>query len=397
MMQNDNSSSLIYDHDGLTENEKLLTYIDTHANNAKYTITLASVFAPTTTGAMREVSAFTDTIEFHTIHVDVSGVNISVNNPSTTSKVNLSFSDAVVSGNSVTDGGAASFGNNIAEQHVIYSTTNPSNALTRLAPESNAIERILAPDTLKEYTLPVTSPATKYSFFMRLKAFIKYKVNNSTLSAPSVEISDQTATSLNSEYLVSSIPIIGTTFTTTPNPVDGTPVMNFLLNANGLEEEGFISVVVIIGQDGTPDKVEGESVILVFPDSGATSDYTNNLAGSGVGNPRLAGGESSTSTPRSLTGAVMGTHGSPSPSYTLTIGGIDSITGRYNNSTLKMPPTSVSGFSDGPINMWIMATTRRGTDFSGLTATHSPPVVVSNVNITQFGSDFYVNFDLNDS
>jgi hypothetical protein len=397
MMQNDNSSSLIYDHDGLTENEKLLTYIDTHANNAKYTITLASVFAPTTTGAMREVSAFTDTIEFHTIHVDVSGVNISVQPPSTTSKVNLSFSDAVVSGNSVTDGGAASFGNNIAEQHVIYSTTNPTNALTRLAPESNAIERILAPDTLKEYTLPVTSPATKYSFFMRLKAFIKYKVNNSTLSAPSVDISDQTATSFNSEYLVSSIPIIGTTFTTTPNPVDGTPVMNFLLNANGLEEEGFISVVIIIGQDGTPDKVEGESVILVFPDSGATSDYTNNLAGSGVGNPRLAGGESSTSTPRSLTGAVMGTHGSPSPSYTLTIGDINPATGRYNNSTLKMPPTSVSGFSDGPINMWIMATTRRGTDFSGLTATHSPPVVVSNVNITQFGSDFYVNFDLNDS
>jgi hypothetical protein len=312
----------------------------------------------------------------------------------------LSFGDAVVSGNSVTSGalGSASFVNNIVEQHVIYSTTNPTNALTRLAPaESNVIERIVAPDTLKEYTLPVTSPATKYSFFMRLKALIKYKLNSSVANTLSVEISDQTATSTNSEYIVSSIPIIGTTFTTTPDPVDGTPVMNLLLNANGLEEEGFISVVIIIGQDGTPEKVEGESVILVFPDTGATSDYSNNLAGSGVGNPRLAAGESSTATPRSLTGAVMGTHGSPSPSYTLTIGGINSTTGRYNNSTLKMPPTSVSGFSDGPINMWIMATTRRGTDFSGLTATHSPPVVVSNVNITQFGSDFYVNFDLNDS
>jgi len=399
MMQNDNSSSLIHNNVGLaslTENEKTLT-IDTSAN-AKYTITLASVFAPTTLGSMREVSA-DDTIEFHTIHVDVSGVNISVNNPSTTSKVNLSFSDAVVSGNSFNDSGvavSASFTTNIAEQHVIYSTTNPTNTLTRLASAgSNVIERIVAPATLKEYTLPVTSPATKYSFFMKLKAIIKYKVNSSILSAQSVEISNQTATSNNSEYLVSSIPIIGTTFTTTPNPVDGSPVMNLLLNANGLEEEGFISVVVIIGQDGTPDKVEGESVILVFPDSGATSDYTNNLAGSGVGNPRLAGGESSTSTPRSLTGAVMGTHGSPSPSYTLTIGDINSATGRYNNSTLNMPHTSVSGFSDGPINMWIMATTRRGTDFSGLIATHSPPVVVSNVNMTQIGSDFHVNFDLN--
>jgi len=399
-MKKNAESSFIHnfvDVNSLTANEQTLL-IDTGAN-AKYTITLASVFAPTTTGAMREVSAIPDTIEFHTIHVDVSGINVSVNYPSTTSKVNLSFGDAVVSGNSVTSGAlvSASFVNNIVEQHVIYSTTNPTNVLTRLAPESNAIERILAPDTLKEYTLPVTSPATKYSFFMRLKAFIKYKVNSSVANGLSVEISDQTATSFNSEYIVSSIPIIGTTFTTTPNPVDGTPVMNLLLNANGLEEEGFISVVIIIGQDGTPDKVEGESVILVFPDSGATSDYSNNLAGSGVGNPRLAGGESSTATPRSLTGAVMGTHGSPSPSYTLTIGDINSTTGRYNNSTLKMPPTSVSGFSDGPINMWIMATTRRGTDFSGLTATHSPPVVVSNVTITGSGSDFYVNFDLNDS
>jgi len=398
MMKNDNSSSLIHNDVGLTANEKTLT-IDTGAN-AKYNITLASVFQPNTPGSMREVSATPDTIEFHTIHVDVSGINVSVNYPSTTSKVNLSFSDAVVSGNSVTSGAlvSASFVNNIVEQHVIYSTTNPTNALTRLAPaESNVIERIVAPANIKEYTLPVTSPATKYSFFMRLKALIKYKLNSSVANGLSVVISDQTATSTNSEYIVSSIPIIGTTFTTTPNPVDGTPVMNLLLNANGLEEEGFISVVIIIGQDGTPEKVEGESVILVFPDTGATSDYSNNLAGSAANNPRLAGGESSTATPRSLTGAVMGTHGSPSPSYTLTIGDINPTTGRYNNSTLKMPPTSVSGFSDGPINMWIMATTRRGTDFSGLTATHSPPVVVSNVTITGSGSDFYVNFDLNDS
>lgn len=401
MMKNDVSSPLIHNDVGLnalTANEKTLL-IDTGAN-AKYNITLASVFQPNTPGSMREVSATPDTIEFHTIHVDVSGINVSVNYPSTTSKVNLSFGDAVVSGNSVTSGalGSASFVNNIVEQHVIYSTTNPTNALTRLAPaESNVIERIVAPDALKEYTLPVTSPATKYSFFMRLKALIKYKLNSSLANALSVVISDQTATSANSEYIVSSIPIIGTTFTTTPDPVDGTPVMNLLLNANGLEEEGFISVVIIIGQDGTPEKVEGESVILVFPDTGATSDYSNNLAGSGVGNPRLAAGESSTATPRSLTGAVMGTHGSPSPSYTLTIGDINSTTGRYNNSTLKMPPTSVSGFSDGPINMWIMATTRRGTDFSGLTATHSPPVVVSNVTITGSGSNFYINFDLNDS
>ena len=55
---------------------------------------------------MREVSAHADTIEFHTIHVDVSGIDISVQNPSNTTKVNLSFNNAVVSGNTLTTAGA---------------------------------------------------------------------------------------------------------------------------------------------------------------------------------------------------------------------------------------------------------------------------------------------------
>jgi hypothetical protein len=396
-MKKNVESSFIHnfvDGNSLTANEQTLT-IDTNAN-AKYTITLKSVFAPS--GAMREVSADTDTIEFHTIHVDVSGVNISVQNPSTTTKVNLSFSDAVVTGDSVTTSSyeSSSFTTNIDEQHVVYSTTNPET-LTRLAPaESNPLERIVSPASKKEYTLPVQTLATLYSFFMRLKAHINYKVNTTISQTPAVEISTQTTTTFNSKYIVSSIPIIGSSFTTTIDSV-GSPVLSFDLNANGLEEEGFISVVVIIGQDGTPDKVEGESVILVFPNSGANSDYSNTLAGSGLASldPRLAGGESYTSNPRSLIDAVMGTH-SGVPSYTLTIGAIDS-TGRYANSTLKMPPSSESGFTDGPINMWMLATTRRGTDFSALVATYSPPAIVSNLNITGSGDDFYVNFDLNNA
>ena len=86
----------------------------------------------------------------------------------------------------------------------------------------------------------------------------------------------------------------------------------------------------------------------------------------------------------------------PSYTYTLTIGAIDS-TGRYADSTLKMPASSDSGFSDGPINMWVLATTRRGTDFSALVANYSPRAVVSNLTITGSGSDFYANFDLNSS
>ncbi len=404
MMKNDNSTSLIHNDSGLATNQKILT-IDADAN-AKYNITLALVFAPSTTGSMREVSAYPNLIEFHTIHVDVSDIDILVNNPSNRSIVNLSFNDAVVSGNSVTSGatGTASFTNNIVEHNVIYSTTNPTNALTRLAPSSNnVIERIVSPATLKQYTLPVTTPATKYSFFMRLKALIKYNVTkyvgaaSSTpsvelLTTDSVEISDQTATSVGSQYLVSSIPIIGSSVTITPHPTEGNTTLNFLLDANGLEEEGFISVVVILAQDGTDTKPDGEAAILLFPDTGTTSDYTNNVAGSGSASldPRLAGGESFTTTPRTLDGAVMGTN---SGEYTLTIGDVNSTTGRYNTSTLKLPLSSVSGFTSGEeMNMFILVTTRRGTNFATRTFTHTPPVVVRNLTISGSLPNLSANF-----
>ena len=292
MMKNDDSTSLIHNDSGLAQNFKNLA-IDLDAN-AKYNVSIATVFAPSTAGSMREVSAYPDTIEFHTIHLDVLGINITVNNPSNLTKVNLLFNDVVVSGNSVTSDGvtSASFDNNVVEQHVIYSTTNPTNALTRLAPPiNNVIEQIVTPLVPKEFTLPITSPGTKYSFFMRLKALIQYKVTKYTNATPSVEllttdsvvIADETLTTDSSKYVVSSIPIIGTSVTITPDPTDGNPTLNILLDANGVEEEGFISVVMIIAQDGTENKPDGEAAILLFPDTGATSDYTNDVAESGLG------------------------------------------------------------------------------------------------------------------
>ena len=238
---------------------------------------------------------------------------------------------------------------------------------------------------------------------MRLKAFIKYKVTEYTNATPttptteilttsSVEIADQTATDDNSQYIVSSIPIIGNAFTTTLDLVDESPTLNFLLDATGCEVEGFISVVIIIAQDGTESNPGGEAVVNVFPDTGATSDYSNDVAGSGAAplNPRLTAGESFTTTPLTITGAVYGSH---TADYTLTIGDINDATGRFNNSTLKMPPSSVSGFTDGAtLNLWILATTRRGTRFSSLTATYTPPVVIRNLSISKIDDDYYANF-----
>jgi hypothetical protein len=91
----------------------------------------------------------------------------------------------------------------------------------------------------------------------------------------------------------------------------------------------------------------------------------------------------------------MGTAGGE---YTLTIGGVNSTTGRFNKSTLKMPLSSVSGFTSGDeINAFVLLTTRRGTNFATRTFTYTPPVIVQNLTISGSGSSFYANFDVNNA
>ena len=400
MKENDVSSPLIHNVSGLTTNQQTLT-IDLD-NNAKYTITLALVFAPTTTGSMREVSVI-DTITFHTIHVNVSSMDILVQHPSTTSIVSLKWNEPIITGDSVTSGSyeSSSFTTNIGEHYIEYSTTNPTNALTRLASSSsNVKERIVSPATLKEYSLPVTSVKTKYSFFMHIGAVIKYKVNSTIASTSAVDISDQTNTSDGSQYVVSSIPII-TTFTNNIVSGQAHPTLSINLDANGLEDEGFISVLILLGQDGTQNKIDGESVLLLFPDTGSSFNLStsNLLGGSGLatGDARLAGGESYTSNPRNLNGSAPGTLpvSTGGGDYVLTIGSVNSTTGRYNNSTLRMPSTSTSGFLNADVNYMIAVTTRRGTNFGVGTFTYVPPAVVDTINITRTGDDYFVNFNIN--
>ena len=173
--------------------------------------------------------------------------------------------------------------------------------------------------------------------------------------------------------------------------------MSLGLDANGLEDEGFISVLVILGQDGTQTKIEGEGVLLLFPDTGANFDISsaNLLGGLGSlpGDARLAANESYTTIPYNISSG-QSTMSTGSGDYVLTIGGVDSVTGRYGNSTLKMPPTSTSNFSNGEVNYMIAVTTRRGTNFGVGTFTYAP-TIVENINISQNGSDYFVNFNIN--
>ena len=169
----------------------------------------------------------------------------------------------------------------------------------------------------------------------------------------------------------------------------------------GLEDEGFISVVIILTQDGTNDKPEGEQVFLVFPDSSSTFSFnTSVVTNTNPTDPtdlRLGGGDSATSIPRNLSNTVLSTDPSNN-SYELTIGTANSTgpnTGRYGLSTLSMPLSDNSGFvSDSIVNYMVILTTRRGTDVGVGEFTYQAIPSVQNVEIVQTNGQYYVRFNI---
>jgi hypothetical protein len=182
-----------------------------------------------------------------------------------------------------------------------------------------------------------------------------------------------------------------------------------------LETEGFISAVVILTQDGTANKPEGEQALLIFPDFPDPSpspthplhpftfpNTVDGTGGAGDGDVRLAGGDSATSFPRNVTPSVLSTQ---TNSYTLTIGNVETDesvvdtggeVGRYGLSRLQMPSSQNSGFVVGsPVNYMVILTTRRGTDIGVGEFTYEDLPTIENVEIVTIGGQYFVNFVIN--
>ena len=239
---------------------------------------------------------------------------------------------------------------------------------------------------------------------MYVEAQVKYTVNGdvSVTKSEPFEV-PTTLTTAVSQYRVSSVPSVGVLPDSDVNIVpvliqgSSNPTLLLNLNANGLEDEGFISVVVILTQDGTDDKPEGEQVILVFPDTGSTFSFAHSVVGGGAGiDPRLGGGDSSTSVPRNLDYSVLSTDPSNN-TYTLTIG-TAGPNGRYGLSPLQMPLTVHSNFVDSlPVNYMVILTTRRGTDIGVGQFTYQAIPSVSGVSVTTTNGQYFVNFNLTSS
>jgi hypothetical protein len=408
------ASGVIVDEDNLTGPSCVLR-IDLDTVD-RYVIEIRKVFNGLTN--QRERSA-ADVIVFHSVKVDTENMDVSVVNPSNTSSVTLSWEQAVITGNSVDVSGnsvdvsgntvisePASFQNNIYAHHIKY-RIDPSGNYARLDDAENA--PLIENSSPKLYTLPSEIvPGDLLDFVMYVEAQVKYTLN-SELQTKSIPFDvPLTPVTTASQYRVSTIPSIILPHSS-PVLVQGSqnPTLLLNLNANGLEEEGFISVVVILTQDGTAAKPEGEQALLIFPDSSNLYPFyfpnTVGTSGSGSSDSRLAGGDSATSAPKNLSSSVLSTDPSNN-TYTLTIGTVETTetvvttggeVGRYGLSTLQMPLSSQSDFVSGePVNYMVILTTRRGTDIGVGAFTYQSIPSVQNVEIVTVGGQYFVNFNI---
>jgi hypothetical protein len=169
------------------------------------------------------------------------------------------------------------------------------------------------------------------------------------------------------------------------------------LDARGVESEGFISVVILLTQDGTPNKPDGEQVLLVFPGT-TTSPFSINNTIPSISGSNLVSGSVSTTTPRNQLNTNLSTQPS-ALAYTLTIGDIVSG-GAYGPSKLTMPYSSDSGFVEGdsanPINYMVILTSRRGTDVSVGSVEYVSLPSVNNLSITYDNNQYFMNFSINE-
>jgi hypothetical protein len=304
---------------------------------------------------------------------------ISVLDPSSQNSIKASWIDPTITGT------GSSFANNVASLCL-------SDNGTRLNSSSSAptIETSGGNYTISK------SIGLSYQLRMKVTANVMYSVNGGALSKSSaVAVPLGYATS----YTVSTIPNVSLSSATSTVLIQGTTTPTLLLNLNamGLEDEGFISLVVILTQDGTSSKPEGSEVLLQFPQVPTSSNpflFPNTVGAAGSGNANLVGGESSSVAPLNLVPTGLSNNVG---NYTLTIGSVNTSganVGRYSLSSLTFPDNS--GFVNSQdSNIMAILTTRRGTDIMVGSFNFAAPPVASNVTITTTNGQYYVNFNLN--
>lgn len=388
-----------------------------------YTATIVKLYSTTSNlpgSPTYTFSSTVDSVTFTTAIVNTSTMVINVQNPSTTSSLKVSWDPYVNAGSNPA---------NIIYVKLVDTSFTPYKLIN---PNGGAIET--SPSV---YNLLQSNPPYALGSSINLGVEVRANVNyviSPTSGTPSAFKSSYTTLSITPSniviYTVSSIPNMSLSMVTNTGTFNSTstilvqqqgvtsnlPSIALNLNANGQENQGFISLVLILTQDGTPENPSGVETILQFPT--APSSYNpfviQNITASGSPpSANLIGGESSTVSPLNINPlGLSNPTGLPPPGitsspalYTLTIGNQGSPTSvapatgtlRYWWSYLTLPPASQSGFQSGQeINMMGILTTSKGTDIMIGSVMYYEPIVASGVSIIQDPNNglFYLQFTL---
>lgn len=323
-------------------------------------------------------SSLPNTIVFSSARVVTSGMVVAVNNPSTNNSLSVSWLPPVIEG------------------ALVITSTKLTDDGTNVDVSISAVLKETSPKT---YNISSLSLGHIMKLEMAVRARINYTVDSTLCSTYATRISRGYTT----EYAISTIPSVSLSSATSTVLIQGatsSPSLLLNLDAKGLEAEGFISLVVILTQDGTPIKPGGIEVLLQFPASPSSQPFSFvNTVGTSTGN--LVAGTPYSASP--LNDSPTGLSNSAVGPYTLTIGSQPSGNTTTPNpnpngfslSSLTFP--SSSGFITDPanlVNIMAILTSRRGTDIMVGSFEYLMPPVASAISITSSGGNYYVNFTL---
>lgn len=378
----------------LTANGSPITMINNSSlNSAVLSVDDASIYTyrATIEKTFFNQASVSENIEFSTAIVNTSGMVVNVLPPSSNTSLTVSWVSYTSQSGNAPGQVVPQSPANIIYMALVDTSNSP---YVRINPNGSAVESTSGTYSITQYNL-----GTVLNLGVAVRATVNYFLNGNSSPLQSVYTALNMTPTI-TKYTVSTVPNVSLSSATSTVLIQGSSDPSLLLNldARGLEVEGFISLVVILTQDGTPINPGGNEVILQFPSNPTSSNpfsFVNIVGGPGSGNANLVGGKSVSVAP--LTIAPTGLS-NQSGNYTLKIGSVNASganAGRYSLSSLTFPPQNISGFVNGQTaNIMAILTHRRGTDIMVGEFTYAVPPVASNVNVITTNGQYYLTFDL---
>ena len=249
---------------------------------------------------------------------------------------------------------------------------------------SNSLPAVQPPDTNNEYDISSFSKSTVLNLKMQIEAGIKYTNYIGTQSINST--TDSTVTFLTLPTQTRIYTVAGKSILSMVNPIytvstNGSKVIEFSLNANGMKDQGVSSIIAIVAQEGdftdaNDPTSNGSEAVLSFGPGNSTTRYTNGTpASSTTSTDFLAPNETQTVAPLDMPANLSMIE---TGSYAIQLGTLDDS----DASTLTLPSDAFN--SNNNISIMMIANTPRGSSILSSTAgnTANTSINMNSNNIT---------------